>query len=196
MLTRLIGEDIDLDTTLAADLGSVRVDRGSSSKRRCQPLRQWARCDARGREAAIETGNVDIDELFCHMHPEVRPGRYVRIAVKRHRARHERRSAAARIFEPFFTTKEEGCGTGLGLAMVFGVVKQAGGVIDVYSEVGMGTMFRIYLPLLVEEPAEGLARVPVSADLPRGHQVVLLVEDNASVREISEAMLSGWATAF
>lgn len=187
MLTRLIGEDIDLDTTLAADLGSVRVDPGQFQQLVVNLCVNGRDAMPEGGKLAIETGNVDIDELFCHMHPEVRPGRYVRIAVS-DTGQGMSEEVRQRIFEPFFTTKEEGCGTGLGLAMVFGVVKQAGGVIDVYSEVGMGTMFRIYLPL-VEEPAEGLARVPVSADLPRGHEVVLLVEDNASVREISEAML-------
>lgn len=93
-----------------------------------------------------------------------------------------------RIFEPFFTSKPKGRGTGLGLAMTFAVVSQSGGAIDVYSEVGHGSTFKIYIPR-VEEPAETFARVSAAADLPRGNESVLLVEDDGSVRLLSKSFL-------
>jgi len=187
MLTRLIGEDITLETKLAAELGSVRVDPGQFQQLVVNLCVNARDAMPDGGKLAIQTGNADLDESFCHLQPDVRPGGYVRIAVS-DTGQGMSEEVRQRIFEPFFTTKEEGRGTGLGLATVFGVVKQAGGVIDVYSETGMGTTFRIYLPR-VEEPAESPARPACRAELPRGNEVVLLVEDEASVREFSAAML-------
>ncbi len=187
MLTRLIGEDINLDTRFADDLGSVRVDPGQFQQLVVNLCVNARDAMPDGGQLVIETGNDEVDEAFSHVHPDALPGEYIRIAVSDtgHGMSEEVRR---RIFEPFFTTKVEGRGTGLGLAMVFGVVKQAGGVIDVYSEAGMGTTFRIYLPR-IDGPAEPLDRVSGRAELPRGDEVVLVVEDNAGVREFSSAIL-------
>lgn len=187
MLGRLIGEDIELATTFAENLGSVRIDPGQLQQLLVNLCVNARDAMPEGGRLVIETGNSEIDESFCHMHPDVQPGRYVRIAVI-DSGQGMSKEVRQRIFEPFFTTKGEGRGTGLGLAMVFGAVKQAGGVIDVYSELGMGATFRIYLPR-IEAPSERIAQVLAKADLPRGNELILLVEDSASVRELAAAML-------
>ncbi|HMA93835.1 MAG TPA: PAS domain S-box protein, partial [Polyangiaceae bacterium] len=187
MLSRIIGEDIELATTFAAELGSVRIDPGQFQQLLVNLCVNARDAMPDGGRLGIETANCEIDLAFCHAHPDVRPGNFVRIVVSDsgHGMSEEVRQ---RIFEPFFTTKGEGRGTGLGLAMVFGTVRQAGGVIDVYSEIDMGTTFRIYLPR-IEEASEHIGRVTAAAELPRGNEVVLLVEDSASVRELAAAML-------
>ncbi len=187
MLARLIGEDINLEMTLADGLGAVKVDPGQFQQLLVNLCVNARDAMPDGGTLAIETGNAEIDETFCHLHPDVHPGECVLIAVS-DTGEGMSEEVRRRIFEPFFTTKGEGRGTGLGLAMVFGVVKQAGGTIDVYSEVGMGTTFRVFLPR-IREPAEQLSSVSARNELPRGSEVVLLVEDNASVRELSAAML-------
>ena len=187
MLGRLIGEDVELVTTFAEDLGSVRIDPGQLQQVLVNLCVNARDAMPDGGRLGIETGNSELDESFCHMHPDVEPGRFVRIAVIDD-GQGMSEEVRQRIFEPFFTTKSEGRGTGLGLAMVFGAVKQACGVIDVYSELGMGTTFRIYLPR-IEEPSEHLEQVMGRVELPRGNELILLVEDSASVRELAAAML-------
>jgi PAS domain S-box-containing protein len=187
MLGRLIGEDVELVTTFADDLGSVRIDPGQLQQVLVNLCVNARDAMPDGGRLVIETGNSELDESFCHMHPDVQPGRFVRIAVIDN-GQGMSEEVRERIFEPFFTTKGEGRGTGLGLAMVFGAVKQAGGVIDVYSELGMGTTFRIYLPS-IEEPSEHLEQITGRIELPCGNEYILLVEDSASVRELAAAML-------
>jgi two-component system cell cycle sensor histidine kinase/response regulator CckA len=134
-----------------------------------------------GGKLLIETANVDLDEEYCARHPNVRPGRYVMLAVG-DTGQGMSGEIKRKIFEPFFTTKPKGIGTGLGLATTYGVVKQSGGFIDVNSEVGKGTTFKIYL-LRVEGIAERPRESGLPAELPEGSETVLLVEDDELVRK-------------
>jgi signal transduction histidine kinase/CheY-like chemotaxis protein len=141
-----------------------------------------------GGRLTIELSNKVLDEEYARLHAEVTPGDYVMVAVSDtgHGMTPE---VAARAFEPFFTTKTEGRGTGLGLAMVFGFVKQSGGHVKAYSEPGQGTSVKIYLPRAIGGLVPNMQRSGVPADLPRGSATILLVEDEAAVREISTAIL-------
>jgi two-component system cell cycle sensor histidine kinase/response regulator CckA len=134
----------------------------------------------------IETQNVDVDEEYCRQHPSGRPGRYVMLSVSDTGVGMDK-ATLDRVFEPFFTTKEMGRGTGLGLATVYGVVKQHGGFIYAYSEPGNGTVFRLYFPVLVgaAEPPE--IRVKESAQ--KGTGTILLADDYDALRETTREML-------
>ena len=187
MLTRVIGEDIALQATVGKSLGSVKVDPGQF-----QQILMNLAVNARdampgGGKIVIETANVDLDEGYCALHPYVKPGRYMMLAVS-DTGMGMGEEVKAHIFEPFFTTKEKGKGTGLGLATTYGVVKQAGGSIEVYSEVGIGTTFKIYLPR-VEEEAVKPPKSDLSRDIPGGTETILLVEDEDSVRDLCVRIL-------
>jgi two-component system cell cycle sensor histidine kinase/response regulator CckA len=143
----------------------------------------------KGGRLMIETSNVEFDASVSHSPAVVAPGKYVMLAVTDNGCGMDTKTQA-HIFEPFFTTKEKGKGTGLGLATVYGVVKQSGGYVWVYSEPGHGTTFKIYLPRIEDETASaGRDRSPAAAALPRGTEVVLLVEDEAGVRELAREYL-------
>ena len=185
ILRRVIGEDIELATSLAPDLGAVRADVGQLE----QVLMNLA-VNARdamptGGKLTIETANVEREPEGAR-DPEARAVRpYVMLAVSDSGCGMDA-ATKARIFEPFFTTKEAGKGTGLGLATVYGIVQQAGGLIWVYSELGYGTSFKVYLPQVDATP-EGAAAQGVRA--PRGTETVLLVEDAAAVRAVTRQAL-------
>jgi PAS domain S-box-containing protein len=187
LLQRLISEDIEV--TLAPDetLGLTLID-PSQFEQAVINLAVNAR-DAmpHGGRLTIETGNVEIDTAYASARQEVEPGSYVMVGVSDtgHGMDEQTR---ARIFEPFFTTKAVGDGTGLGLAMVYGFVKQSGGHVEAFSEPGRGTTFKIFLPRVFDaEPAPAAAEDV--APIPKGHETVLLVEDEEVVRNLSRRVL-------
>ena len=175
MLRRVIGEDIELATALAPDLGAVKADVGQLEQVLMNLTVNARDAMPTGGKLTIETANVEHDGRRCVMLAVTDTGIGMDEATK------------ARIFEPFFTTKEAGKGTGLGLATVYGIVNQSGGFIWVYSEPGNGTSFKIYLPR-VDAPAEGVTSAG-GVSVPRGIETVLLVEDAAAVRAVAKQVL-------
>jgi PAS domain S-box-containing protein len=187
MLRRLIGEDVELVTRLAAELGTVRVDPGQIEQvivnlavnaRDAMPQGGWL---------ALETANFDLDHCYAMQGEAVPPGPYVMLAVSDNGCGMGE-DTKAKIFEPFFTTKPREKGTGLGLATVYGIVKQSGGFIWVDSELGHGTTFKVYLPRL-EEIAERPGQAAPRTSIQGGSETILLVEDQAEVREIAREAL-------
>ncbi len=187
LLPRLIGEDIELVIRSSEDLGAIRAD-ASQMEQVIMNLAVNAR-DAMpaGGRLLIETSNAELDSTYNAVHPVVRQGRYVLLAVS-DTGTGMNAETQAHIFEPFFTTKPQGKGTGLGLSTVYGVVKQSGGFIWVYSEVGRGTSFKIYLPR-VDQPVEGIGIAPTVSEAPRGTETILLAEDEQDVREVAREFL-------
>ncbi|HXE89999.1 MAG TPA: ATP-binding protein [Terriglobales bacterium] len=190
MLRRIIGEDIDLVVIAEPELWNVRTDPGQME----QVIMNLA-VNARdampgGGKLTIETANVELGEADAAQHVTMKPGSYVMLAVSDNGIGMSPETQA-RIFEPFFTTKEKGKGTGLGLATVYGIVKQTGGYIWVYSEVGKGTTFKIYLPRVAEpvEKSDRPSGVWKAIEPPRGTETVLLVEDEESVRKLARKCL-------
>src|SRR5277367_1108379 len=189
ILRRLIGEDIQLETSSAPDVGLIKADR-SQIEQVILNLAVNAR-DAmpQGGRLTIETANVDLDASYSRSPAVLAPGKYVMLAVTDNGSGMDAETQT-HIFEPFFTTKEKGKGTGLGLATVYGIVKQSGGYVWVYSELGQGTTFKIYLPRIEDELASaGRDTNADSRTLPRGTEVVLLVEDEMGVRELAREYL-------
>ena len=187
MLTRLIGEDISLQATTGKSLGSVKVDPGQFQQILMNLVVNARDAMPGSGKIVIETANVDLDEGYCALHPYVKPGRFVMLAVS-DTGNGMSEEVKAHIFEPFFTTKEKGCGTGLGLATTYGAVHQAGGSIEVNSEGGIGTTFKIYLPR-VEEQVIKPVNDDLPTDLPGGMETVLIVEDEGVLRNLCVQIL-------
>lgn len=187
MLGRLIGEHIDLAVRLAPDLGIVIADPGQVQQIILNLAVNARDAMPEGGTLTIETANVDLDEGYAATHQDVAPGPYVLLAMS-DTGIGMSEEVQSHLFEPFFTTKPEGQGTGLGLATVYGVVKQCGGHISVYSEPGHGTTFKIYLPRTdaATEP-EGAGPSP---RLVGGTETVLVVEDTESLREVIREQLA------
>jgi PAS domain S-box-containing protein len=187
MLRRLIGEDIDIETVTEEGLGLTKIDQGQ-----CEQILMNLAVNARdampnGGKLTIETANVDLDETYTRHHPEIVPGRYVLLAVSDTGTGIDPETQS-HIFEPFFTTKDQGKGTGLGLSTVYGIVRQSGGHIWVYSEVGHGATFKVYLPRIdaVGESRTAQPEIPITLS---GSENIMLVEDDESVRNLSRLVL-------
>jgi two-component system cell cycle sensor histidine kinase/response regulator CckA len=189
MLRRLLGEHIELVTRASPDAGRIKVD-PSQFEQVVVNLAVNARdAMAGGGALTIETTAIELDAVYATDHPEVIAGRYVGLVVSDSGSGMDA-ATKARIFEPFFTTKEAGRGTGMGLATVYGIVRQSGGSIYVYSEPGEGTSFKVYLPRVDDDvSATNGERSRVAA--PTGTEVVLLVEDEPAVREFAARILAG-----
>jgi PAS domain S-box-containing protein len=188
LLHRLIAEHIQLAVVTAEDLGRVRADRGQIQQVVINLAVNARDAMPEGGRLLIETANVELDEGYARLHVgQVRAGPYVLLAVSDSGCGMDAETRA-RIFEPFFTTKELGKGTGLGLATVYGIVKQSDGFIWVYSEPGQGTTFKVYLPR-VDEPARPAPAEPSEVARARAEETVLLVEDDDALRALSQEML-------
>ena len=186
MLTRLIGEHIELTAVPGADLGKVRVDPTQMEQVVLNLVVNARDAMPKGGKLTIETANIDLDESYAADHAGVVPGPHVMLAVS-DTGHGMDKETQARAFEPFFTTKEVGRGTGLGLSTVFGIVRQSGGHIWVYSELGRGASFKVYLPRV-----HGDVKVPTVRSISRGlrgDETVLLVEDEDQVRRVLVAVL-------
>ncbi|MBA3470847.1 MAG: response regulator [Herpetosiphonaceae bacterium] len=182
LLARVIGEDIDLRVNLAASLGRVQADPGQIEQVIMNLAVNARDAMPKGGVLTIETTNIEVDSSYTRLHLGIRPGTYVMLTVS-DTGQGMEAADLNHIFEPFFTTKEQGKGTGLGLATVYGIVQQSGGAIWVYSEVDHGTMFKIYLPR-TDAPLEAAAPTNPTTSQTRASGTVLLVEDEAMVREL------------
>ena len=187
MLQRLIGEDIELITSLDPALGRVKADPGQIEQILLNLAVNARDAMPEGGKLTIETANVDLDQTYARSHVAVRPGPYVMLAIT-DTGFGMSPDVQARIFEPFFTTKEQGKGTGLGLSTVYGIVKQSGGNIWVYSEPGRGTSFKVYLPRVEEELTRVDTRVPIP-EKTQGSETILLVEDEEAIRSLMRSIL-------
>jgi len=182
MLTRLIGEDIELVAVAYPDLGRVKADPGQIEQVIMNLAVNARDAMPQGGRLTIETANVDLDENYSSQRLVVIPGAYVMLAVS-DTGTGMNSEIQSRIFEPFFTTKEQGKGTGLGLATVYGIVKQSGGYVWVYSEPGKGAAFKIYLPR-VEEAADEVKKTEGVVRVTAGSETILVVEDNEPLRRL------------
>lgn len=188
MLRRLIGEDVRLTTVLRPGVSSVRMDRGQVEQVIVNLAVNARDAMPHGGQLTIETTEAELDESYASTHPDARVGRFVCMTIS-DTGSGIPPDIKTRIFEPFFTTKGSGRGTGLGLAVVHGIIKQSNGNIDVYSEIGSGTVFRIYLPA-IRYKSESAAESGAEVSIARGAETILLVEDDDAVRRFASLILN------
>ncbi len=189
LLRRLIGEDVDLETRCADQLWPAQIDPGQFEQVIINLAVNARDAMPRGGRLTIETSNCLLDDTYVSQHPEVLPGEYVMLAVA-DTGRGMDSATQVRIFEPFFTTKEQGKGTGLGLAVCYGIVRQANGHLWVYSEHGRGTTFKVLLPRAMED--QETAAIPKAAEQlsSQGSETILIVEDEPVVRRLTVRALT------
>ena len=183
-----IREDIELSFRLTPSLGFIQGDASQLEQVLMNLVVNGQDAMPQGGRLSIETSDVELDAAFCAEHLAVRPGRYVRLTVG-DTGIGMAASVVAKIFEPFFTTKEKGRGTGLGLSTVYGIVKQHEGHIWVYSEPGLGTAFKVYLPLRADASSPDVASPRSTPDV-GGGECILVVEDDPMVRELVATFLT------
>jgi two-component system, cell cycle sensor histidine kinase and response regulator CckA len=189
MLKRLIGEDIELATVQEANLGRVKADAGQIEQVILNLAVNARDAMPDGGKITIETANIELDEAYARTHSTVVPGSYVMLAVS-DTGMGMTSETITHIFEPFFTTKEKGKGTGLGLSTVYGIVKQSAGNVWVYSEIGRGSTFKVYLPRVHD--AANMTHTTSAPESIRGTETILLVEDEAPVRSLVRETLQAY----
>lgn len=189
MLRRLIGEDIDLRIILPEKLGTVRADRGQIEQVLLNLVVNARDAMPQGGQLTVETANSELDQSDANRFRYVTPGQYVMLKVTDSGCGMDS-ELQSHIFEPFFTTKEKGKGTGLGLATVYGVIKQSGGYIWVDSKPEKGTSFRIYLPQVKESPETAIEEKPGAKPTMTVSRTILVVEDEQSLRKLARAVLA------
>jgi PAS domain S-box-containing protein len=188
LLRRLMDEDIQMTTIPGKDIGTIKADPAQMEQVIMNLVVNARDAMPKGGRLTVETANVDLDAAYASDHATVKPGSYVMLAVS-DTGMGMSPETVAHIFEPFYTTKESGRGTGLGLSTVYGIVKQSGGYIWVYSELGRGSSFKVYLPR-VEQAPEALPAVKMASGEQKGTETILLVEDQPQVRELARMALS------
>ncbi len=188
MLHRIIGEDVQLITVFGESLGRVEADPGQMEQVIVNLAVNARDAMPRGGKLIIETRNVDLDEAYARRRPDARSGPHVMLAIS-DTGHGMSAETLSHMFEPFFTTKEKGKGTGLGLAMVYGIVRQSGGHVTAYSELGRGTTFKVYLPRF-EAQEETVPDAKATGPPPSGTETILLIEDEASLRLMIREILA------
>lgn len=188
MLGRILGEDVDLVQQLAPDLGLVTADPSQIEQVLMNLVVNARDAMPQGGTLTIKTSNIEIDEEYASRHVTVSPGAYIQLAVTDTGCGMDAHTKA-RLFEPFFTTKPKGKGTGLGLSTVYGIVKQSGGDIWVYSEQGHGTTFKIYLPRDLSDLPTERGELPAVVTPTSGAETILLVDDEGALREVARRSL-------
>ena len=188
MLGRLIGEDIEFITVLESKLNQVKADRGQIEQVLINLVVNARDAMPEGGRISIQTQNVTFDKDVCKINPESMPGKFVCVNIK-DTGFGIRKKILNHIFEPFFSTKKSGEGTGLGLSVVYGIVKQHGGWINVYSEPGRGSTFKFYLPAILAAPEEEVEKAVSIETLKGSDERILLVEDEEDVRQFAVTVL-------
>ena len=189
MMRRILGEDVEIVTLPANHLWKTKLDPGQIEQVIVNLVINARDAMPHGGTLTIETNNQIFDEEYARVHVGATPGAHVVLAVSDTGAGMSRETQS-RAFEPFFTTKQKGKGTGLGLATVFGIVRQSGGHVEVYSEVGVGTTFKLCFPRCTDPFVDSADPAPaVRVSVPRGTETILLVEDDAQLRSMARNIL-------
>ena len=191
MLQRLLGDDITLESCCASTLPCIEADTGMMEQIIMNLSVNARDAMPRGGKLSIATATAAIDEAYAQHHPEARPGQFVHLIVT-DTGTGMTPETLSRIFEPFFTTKEVGKGTGLGLATVYGIVKQHSGWIETKSELGIGTTFSIFIPSSSKSFETSFERIGPRPDIKGGHETILLVEDEPVLRELARVILKDY----
>jgi two-component system, cell cycle sensor histidine kinase and response regulator CckA len=191
MLRRLLGEDVRLSLAPGLSLWSVRADPGQVEQILMNLAVNARDAMPTGGRLTVATANVELDEGYAQAHPDARPGPHTLLSVS-DTGSGMSPEVRARIFEPFFTTKAPGKGTGLGLATVYGIVKQSGGHVELHSAVGVGTTFKVYLPAAAGPETWAVQAKSAVRSTPRGTETVLVVEDEGAIRALMRHILAGY----